>query len=93
MSIDNAVDGFGMYQKLDRAAMPAWGYYACFVLSIYLGGALGGDMEEIYAGDMGRYDDYARFVLSIYLGGTLGTWRGQTTPHFSQGGVRLERGC
>jgi len=50
-------------------------------------------MEEIYAGDMGRYDDYARFVLSIYLGGTLGTWRGQTTPHFSQGGVRLERGC
>jgi len=40
MSIDNAVDGFGMYQKLDRAAMPAWGYYACFVLSIYLGGAL-----------------------------------------------------
>mmetsp|Transcript_47387 Transcript_47387/g.101157 ORF Transcript_47387/g.101157 Transcript_47387/m.101157 type:complete len:98 (-) Transcript_47387:325-618(-) len=38
MSIDNAIDGIGMYKKLDSALMPAWTYYAIFVCAIYAGG-------------------------------------------------------
>jgi len=40
MSIDNAVDGFGMYQKLDRAAMPAWGYRTTHGTETILGSIL-----------------------------------------------------
>ena len=97
-----------MYQKLDRAAMPAWGYRTTHGTEPTLGSILwrcgtrrGATMpascsrstsEAPWGEIWGRYGDYACFVLSIYLGGALGTWRGQTTPHSSQG-VRLERGC
>ena len=38
VSIDNFVTGVGMFQKLDTSVIPAAGYYALFVLAIYLGG-------------------------------------------------------
>lgn len=38
VSIDNAVDGIGMYQKLDTSTMPAICYYVLFVGMIYAGG-------------------------------------------------------
>lgn len=39
VSIDNGVDGVGMYQRLDLTAMPAWLYYAWFIGCIFAGGA------------------------------------------------------
>lgn len=40
VSIDNAVDGVGMYQHLDEDLMPRWIYYIGFVVVIYLGGVV-----------------------------------------------------
>ena len=40
VSIDNAIDGIGMYQRLDADTMPRWLYYVVFVIVIYLGGVV-----------------------------------------------------
>ena len=37
VSIDNIVDGIGMYQKLDTSVIPVWGYYATFAAMVYAG--------------------------------------------------------
>mmetsp|Transcript_8730 Transcript_8730/g.14663 ORF Transcript_8730/g.14663 Transcript_8730/m.14663 type:complete len:308 (+) Transcript_8730:76-999(+) len=40
VSIDNAIEGIGLYQKLDEDTMPTWVYYMLFVSVIFLGGLL-----------------------------------------------------
>uniref|UniRef100_A0A7S0L2J9 Uncharacterized protein n=1 Tax=Coccolithus braarudii TaxID=221442 RepID=A0A7S0L2J9_9EUKA len=47
MSIDNAIDGIGMYSKLDAAVMPAWAYYVIFMCAIYAGGLISIGVQRV----------------------------------------------
>ena len=49
VSIDNFVTGVGMFQKLDTSVIPAAGYYALFVMAIYLGGIVTALVRQVCA--------------------------------------------
>ena len=78
VSIDNAVDGIGMYQRLDKDTMPTWMYYALFIAAIYAGGIVTASIRKIpHEGVQAAW--FAFGALSILVGGMELAMNGFTT--------------
>lgn len=79
VSIDNGIDGIGMYQTLDAETMPRWIYYLVFVVVIYLGGALTVFVRSIPS-EVVQATWFAFGAFSILDGGMELAQEGVTTP-------------
>ena len=78
VSIDNAVDGIGMYQRLDKDTMPTWMYYALFIFCIYLGGIVTLGIRKIPSPGV-QAAWFAFGALSILISGMELAMHGFTT--------------